>query len=69
MIGHTDHLMIKLQFWRYEGCAVTLHCYYSQVHSDSDEVAPVRIPSMDQIDLLKNYSYLIELLRNDNKKM
>ena len=24
-------------------------------------VVPVRIPCMDQIDLLKNYSYLIEL--------
>ena len=28
------HLMVRLQSWNSEKCAVPLHCHYSQVHSD-----------------------------------
>ena len=28
------NLMLRLQFWRFEECRITLHCHYSQVHSD-----------------------------------
>ena len=29
------HLIMKLQFWRAGECGVLLHCYYSQVNSDT----------------------------------
>ena len=30
------HLMVRHQFWRSEECGVSLHCHYSQVHSDPE---------------------------------
>ena len=42
--------------WRSGKCGVTLLCHYSQIHSDPI-VVPVRVQSMSQIDLFKNYLY------------
>ena len=49
------YLMTRLQFWLSEGCEVIP----SDVHSSV--VVPVRILLMGQIDLFRNYLYLIEL--------
>ena len=31
-----NHLMVRLQPWRFRECGVPLHCHYSQVHSNSE---------------------------------
>ena len=30
------YLMVRIQFWNFEECGVTLHCHYSLVHSDPE---------------------------------
>ena len=31
-----NHPMVRLQFWTYEEYGACLHCYFSQVHSDTE---------------------------------
>ena len=31
-----NHLIVRLQSWSFGECRVTFHCYYSQVHSNSE---------------------------------
>ena len=31
-----NHLMVRLQPWRFGGCEVPLHCHDSQVHAGSE---------------------------------
>ena len=63
-----QHLMLGLQFWRYGKCVKPLYCrskLYLQVQailagpSYPGAVLYVRVSSMGQIDLFKNYSYSI----------
>ena len=66
------HLMVRLQSLSFEKYEVSLHCHYSQVHSDPRVVVLVRVLSMDQSNhllYLKPFNcvqttdkYLIELL-------
>ena len=58
------HLVARLEFCSYWECSVSLHCHYFQLHSD-----PVRVQSMDQIDLLKNHSYFMELCAKNHKTL
>ena len=32
-----NYLIVRLQSWSFGGCGVSLHCYYSQVHSDPEQ--------------------------------
>ena len=48
------HLMVRFQFWSSRVCGVLLQCPYSHVHWP-EEVVPVRVPSIGQINLFKNY--------------
>ena len=31
-----NHLMVRLQSWKFGQCGVPIHCYYYQVHSDAE---------------------------------
>ena len=45
------YLVVRLQLWTSGECRV-LHWYYSHYHSDT-VVVPIRVPSMDQIDMFE----------------
>ena len=47
--------MVRLQFWRSK---VPFHYHYSQIHRFRVAI-PLTVPSLSQINLFKNYSYLI----------
>ena len=44
-----------------ENMECPLHCHYSKIHWCEIEVS-IRVPFMGQIDMFKNYLYLVEIL-------
>ena len=50
-------IMVRLQFWKFNKCPVSRHCHYCQVNLPVVFV-PVRVTSVAQIDLFKNYTGL-----------
>ena len=58
------HLVVRLESWNSEVFGVSLHCHYTQDPGSlwSRMVVPVKVISMAQIDLCKNYLYCIGML-------
>ena len=55
------HLVVRFQSWKCYECGVTPSLSLLSGTIWLGVVLPVRVPSMGQIDLLRNYSYLIGL--------
>ena len=60
------HLMVKLQYWRSGVCSVSLHCIPGPLWPKVTGL--VRVPTMGQIELFKNYSYSIRLCKKKKNK-